>query len=1144
MGLTVAVAPRPELLLDDLAERLARPLPDPFDEDVVVVPTTGIRNWLRAELAVRLGIVVRVRFVLPGTLPELVLGTRDTDAEWRLERLVWHVLGQVVARPDGVGDPPWSAAPGRAFTIATRVAELLDHYAAQRPGMLAAWARGEDRVGADAGAAALPAAQRWQAEAWRSLVAAVPGPAPSIRVAEAVARVGADPGSGGHVEGLPPRLTVFGPGAVTDHALGLLAAAAEGTDVAVLAVVPRRRSEAPLAAWGARSSEVSAAVEELAASSAIAVRRTPVSATGVRQLDLLRDALAEAIGPDVAWPQPDVPTAERRGDGSVVVHACHGAVRQLEVARDAILHALEADVTLLPRDVLVLCSDIVTMAPLVGPILGAPVAREGADDQRLAVQVVDRSAPADDLVRLVLDRALAAAADRLTREDVEALLAMAPVRATLELDLDDVGVLRGLFDELSLRWGVDAAHRRRFEPDRARDDDTDDASYRDSAGDGTLRDVRDRLAAGLLLHPDPQRVVTAGTGPLAPARIAADSFLPTAGRVAEALDALMRIATAAAAPATVERWAGLTGRMITTLMRPAGRGAEAVAWRGEADRLLDAVEVVVAAAADAGAAEAPLTLREWARALDLQLGTGGGGVVPSAGRVQVGSIAALRGVPARVVVLVGLDDRSVTAADADDVLAGGRRRGERDPAAEARSALLESVVAARDRLVITFDGRSITTGEALPLPTVIEELCDALPDVPDGALPLVVDHPRHLADPRALGLPRGGLAAVPAPSGVGPWTFLPAALRTLRAAGDASTPILGTTAVVVRGAPDGGEVVDPLAGQPGAGGWVDLDLADLIEALRSPARSYLRTRLSIDVPRPEPEVARQLPLVVDGLDRYQLGTELLEAVARGADDVWRRDRPARGGLPPGRLAEDVLDAVEQEVAALLDLVPPTEEVEVRGVELRLAPVGPWSDAHGRGGAAPDRVRLTGALPRQGRRLVDLAFVSAHPREHVRAWLTLLMAAAADPADPWLDEAVVVRRKGRGLDGKPLKGPVRHVLRLRGADAAERGAVALDALARLVDLAALVRDVPIPFSPRASWWVDVPGVARGAVEQALKRDADDSSSLLLLGVPTPDEFAGLSVRTTGGRLTAADVGGILRDAYVASVEVETTLGEAA
>ena len=63
---------------------------------------------------------------------------------------------------------------------------------------------------------------------------------------------------------------------------------------------------------------------------------------------------------------------------AIQIHACHGRARQVEVLRDAILHLLADDPTLEPRDVIVMCPDIETFAPLIQATFGA--GRTAADD--------------------------------------------------------------------------------------------------------------------------------------------------------------------------------------------------------------------------------------------------------------------------------------------------------------------------------------------------------------------------------------------------------------------------------------------------------------------------------------------------------------------------------------------------------------------------------------------------------------------------------------------------------------------------------------------------------------------------------------------------------------------------------------------
>src|SRR5205085_925279 len=89
------------------------------------------------------------------------------------------------------------------------------------------------------------------------------------------------------------------------------------------------------------------------------------------------------------------------GDRSLQIHACHGRARQVEVLRDAILHLLADDPTLEPRDVIVMCPDIETFAPLIHATFGAG----DPDEEEDGAAPAPGTRPTDLRVRLA-DRSL------------------------------------------------------------------------------------------------------------------------------------------------------------------------------------------------------------------------------------------------------------------------------------------------------------------------------------------------------------------------------------------------------------------------------------------------------------------------------------------------------------------------------------------------------------------------------------------------------------------------------------------------------------------------------------------------------------------------------------------------------------------
>ena len=1120
MGLDVRVAAHPEDLRDRLLAWLDDGAEDPLAPHVVVVPNVGVRSWLAAGIAARTGIAAGVEFLFPADLRQRLAGLPGpADDPWRPERLAWHVLA-VTSADDGP-PVPWRGRPARPWSLARRVADLLDAYGTQRPDLIAAWAAGRDGG--------------WQADVWRAVRrrVGVPAPAELVRAAlepaaESAAAAAPEPSDG---SALPARIAVFGVSALSVPAAALLVAAARDRDVTVLvpvvapALLDRVRAAGPivdvasgvapartavtlvpdhplLAAWGRPAVDAAAVLVGLdaaavAPTSDVAPDGTPDATPDVTQLARLRRDLA-ADRPGRPVPRR-VRADGRGGDGSLQVHACHGLLRQFEVLRDALLHAFADDPTLRPEDVLVVCGDLRRAAPLVGPVLGAEVA-----GHRIPVAVADRSAAAPPPVPAAFDAVLAVAAGRAERDEVLALVALPPVAAALDLSEEDLELLTRAADELDVRWGVDAAHRARW-------------GYPADVATGTWREAIDRLLVGMLVHPDDDATLAG----LAPAVDVRSQDAAALGRLATAVGALGGLAAAAADPRPLSGWAPLLRDAVARWLvpaRPGGPAADAQALAAAEVRA--AVDALVADAAAAGA-DVPLDLLEVRAAVADRLGRAGGGGTAPAGAVRVASTVPLRGVPARVVAVLDVDRFAAAApAPADDLLAADPRVGERDPRAEPAAALLDAVAAAGDRLLLLCDGQDVGTGAELPLPTAVEELLDAVPDV-DGDAPLVVRHPRHLADPRSLGVD----PALARLTGGRPWTHVPAALRTVAAGrGPAPAPLRARWRSTDDGAP-------PAAGAPGATGARGVPVpvlgpADLRAALTRPARAWLRHGLRVVLPADPGLPQRDLPVWVgrgeQGLERWQLLADVVQRLQAGVDPArWREARAVAGGIPPGRLGTALLDEVVAEAAVLVDAA------DVAGPEVRV-PVA--VDVAG--------VRIEGVLRHRDGRIVDVSASSTHPSAVVGPWVDLLVAraaaAAGSTAAAAIDGATVVRRDGDDPAVRTL---------VVADDAAPT------ALATVVDLALRARGGPLALLPRTAWTLLDPGAGHAAVATDVARDLRAPEARLVHGdldvaavVALPSGPAEAGLPGADDDPAVARVARVLTDAVAASAR--TAVGSAA
>ena len=511
-------AERADGLVEALTELLSEPLPDPFAEEVVCVPTRGMERWLTQRMSACFGagpgrsdgVCANVEFPTPrrlvGDAVAAASGIDPDDDVWLPERMVWPLLQVVDASLEepwlrslavhlgAAGDDADGARRARRFSSVRHLADLFDRYALHRPEMVRAWADGHD---ADGLGGELPDDVAWQAELWRRLNEAIPQPDPAARIDSACARVRDEPG----LLDLPQRISLFGLTRLPAGRLDVLRAIAARRDVHLFLLHPSpalwervgaatadngrviRRREDPtsslpsnrlLASWGrdARELQLVACGGGDFADDHRPVDHPDDTLLARLQADVRADRTPPGLPlPDAADDRPELAPADR----SVEVHACHGRARQVEVVRDAVLHLLADDPTLEPRDVIVMCPDIETFAPLIQATFGAGEIADDDDDldtlpadirpPDLRVRLADRALRQTNPVLGVVAGVLDLAGQRVTASQVLDLADREPVRRRFGFDDEDLARMEDWVSDSGIRWGLDAKHRAPFKLD-------------------------------------------------------------------------------------------------------------------------------------------------------------------------------------------------------------------------------------------------------------------------------------------------------------------------------------------------------------------------------------------------------------------------------------------------------------------------------------------------------------------------------------------------------------------------------------------------------------------------------------------------------------------------------------------------------
>lgn len=955
--LTVHRAERSDTLISRLGELLSTPPADAFVPDVISVPAKGVERWLAQQLSRSLGVAANIAFSHPNQLVAEVLaavkGIAPDDDPWAPGRLVWTLLRVI----DECLDEPWCAMlahhlgssdgasshrRGRRYGTAEALARLFTGYGENRPAMLVDWAAGGDSDGAGAG---VPADLTWQVELWRRLREKIGTQSPAERLGDACRMLVDEPG----LVDLPARVSLFGATRLSHAQLEVLAALAVHRDIHLWLTHP---SPAMWQLISDRPTPLRRGDDD----SALLLNNPLLAGLSrdIRELQhRLRDRCIDihhpgqegaagtlaAVRADIAAERTPGAAGRVEHDGSIAIHACHGAARQVEVLRETLLGLLAADETLQPRDIIVLCPDVDTFAPLIAAAFGQPDVAEHPG-HRLRVRLADRGLAYTNPLLDTVAGLLRLAAGRVTASEVLDLAASGPVARRFGFTGEALETLRTWTVTAGARWGLGERQRA--------------AHGLAGVRQNTFVTALDRLLLGVAADESDLRWL----GLALPLDDVESSDVDLAGRFAEFIDRLSAVLARLSGDRQAAEWTSTLDGALDLLTEVAPDSA----WqRVQAARELAAATEHAAPSGlidTAPTGGARIRLADVRSLLARRLAARPTRANFRTGELTVCTLVPMRSVPHRVVALIGLDDDTfprTAAADGDDILARDPCLGERDPRSEDRQLLLDAVTAATEHLIVCFTGADPVTGASRPPAAPLAELIDAVKATVTEPGKVVTRQPLQPFDAANFTPPA-------------PFSFDTHAFAAARAAR--------------RPAPAPRFLAAPLPARE----QTDVDLDDLVAFLGNPMRAFLRQRLGITLPGPADEIDDALPLAVAGLARWDIGTRMLSAALAGAElPDLRQAELRRGTLPAGRLGLTAVDHIARGVGVVRDAAAPYLAGDATAVDVVVDLAG------GR--------RLAGTVTGvHGTVLLNAAYSALSPRQRMAAWVKLL-AVTATTGDP-------------------------------------------------------------------------------------------------------------------------------------------------
>jgi exodeoxyribonuclease V gamma subunit len=534
------------------------------------------------------------------------------------------------------------------------------------------------------------------------------------------------------------------------------------------------------------------------------------------------------------------------------------------VLHDALLHAFEEIEDLQPHDIVILCANPEAAAPVLEAVFEKTVKNSSQRDVRIPLVVADRS------LREVSEGAeLSAHVLHLvgSRFDSESFLAVAThplVTRRFHVSTSDVATWMRHLDQSRLRWGLDAEHRQ-----------VHGLVAPDLTAHSWLESVERSLLGAVMPVAEEPVVVGNGVRPLPFIDSSETQSLLT---LIEVLSVLVRLEHLARSERTMDSWCTLFAQSLNELCGSACTDLDDVfLLLNQYERAAHQIHEKTSQSSNSDV----VPFSQFAEYLNGDLQSTSGRQPLRTGAVTATSFIPLRTVPFKVVCVLGYDDGTLPSGESegDDLIAATPMLGDGDARLESRRILLDAMMAAGERFIVTCTGRSIKSNNLLPLVTPLAELLDFFADCGldrpasgDDVSAIEYIHPRHLGSAENFGVvDHDHRVTVP----VQPWSF-DAIARTIAETRQKVTVKKNTGHISV-------QIPEPLE---------TMTVDDLERLVLKPLDYYLRKGLGIWRPWIDDVEDATLPIYADSrklawacrdLFHEKLGEEKFEAMLRSKD---------------------------------------------------------------------------------------------------------------------------------------------------------------------------------------------------------------------------------------------------------------------
>lgn len=471
MGLQLNVSNSLFTLVEQLANNLQKPLPTVFQPHYIVTQTLGMNNWLKIQIAEKLGITANCQFLKPNDIINHVYFLLDGPQEQILsvDNLQWLIFG-LLDEHAFKGRFPYIAQyykqgeDTKRMALAEKVADLFDQYQIYRPKMIKEWNNIQ-----------VPdlSENNWQKYLWIAVKNKIGDKMPDkTRVGKYIIDSLQNPSQQEKLRRRVPQIEFFGISIITAYHLEVFHELAKHINISFNLLNPSPsvywfddKSPQQIARWKSRARQKASLYEVPIEGNALltnwgsviqdtfglffkdddflneyddsGIEPEPKSLLGKIQNDIYNNAVSNDRN---KFSLDDIK------DGSISLNACYTSVREVEVLYNYLVHLVNQNPgSLSPRDIVVMVSDIDTYAPYIKAIFrSAPYS--------FPFTIADESIQSSDGLIGAL-HAILSLEESFKAEDILQLLEWGYIRNRFKIE--NIELIRRVVDEANIRFGIE-----------------------------------------------------------------------------------------------------------------------------------------------------------------------------------------------------------------------------------------------------------------------------------------------------------------------------------------------------------------------------------------------------------------------------------------------------------------------------------------------------------------------------------------------------------------------------------------------------------------------------------------------------------------------------------------------------------------